>query len=162
MFWIRSYAFFWMCFCAYGTFRLLRKGTSDGDGEPSGEELVRSLDMLRAVLSPRAIMGMAVALCLVLVAIDAAGFVLVYTYPTLRVWELGVFLLAVAAALYDHAIGARFIMRGVRKVVFSDKPHDVLVRYIDRYKPPRNWKGYCASYGKLITALYGTLWACFG
>ena len=165
MIWIRAYAVFWMCFCVYYLFHFLRVARDDADGvenELSNENIVRTLDMLRAALSPKAILCMAGMMCLFLVALDAAGFVLVFTHTSLRAWELGVFIIAVVAAAYDHIGGAVFLTGSLRTMVCSDKPSTVLVRYIERFRPQRTWKVYAAGYGKLVVSVYGALWACFG
>ncbi len=165
MVWIRTYAVFWMCFNAYYWFHFLRVARDDADGvenELSSESVVRTLDMLRATLSPKAILCLAGTMCLFLIGLDAAGFVLVFTQTILRPWELAVFVIAAVAAAYDHIGGAAFIAGSLRTMIYSDKPGPVLVRYIERFRPPRTWKLYVAGYGKLIVSVYGALWACFG
>ena len=165
MIWIRAYAVFWMCFFGYYWFHFLRVARDDADGvenELSNECIVRTLDMLRASLSPTAILCMATMMCLFLVLLDAAGFVLVFTHTTLRVWELGVFAVAAVAVVYDHVGGVVFLTGSLRKMIYSDKPSPVLVRYISIYRPQRTWKVYTAGYGKLVVSVYGALWACFG
>ncbi|MBR1759555.1 MAG: hypothetical protein IJ812_04955 [Schwartzia sp.] len=165
MIWVRAYVVFWMCFCAYYLFHFLRTARDDADGlenELSDENIVRTLDMLRAALSPQAILCMAGVMCLFLMALDAAGFILVFTHTMLRSWELGVFLVAAVAAIYDHISGAAFLTGSLRTMVCSDKPSAVLVRYLGIYRPQRTWKAYAAGYGKLIVSVYGALWACFG
>lgn len=163
--WTRAYAVFWMCFCVYYWFHFLRVARDDADGldnELSNENIVNTLDMLRAALSPKAILCMAGMMCLFLIAMDVAGFFLVYSQTTLRAWELGVFVVAAVAAAYDHIGGVVFLTGSLRKMIYSDKPSPVLVRYIGIYRPQRTWKVYAAGYGKLIVSVYGALWACFG
>ena len=163
--WTRAYAIFWMCFCVYYWFHFLRVARDDEDGvdnELSNENIVRKLDMMRASLSPKANYYMAAIMCLFLILLDAAGFVLVFTHTTLRVWELSVFVVAAVAVVYDHIGGVVFLTGSLRKMIYSDKPSPVLVRYIGIYRPQRTWKVYAAGYGKLIVSVYGALWACFG
>ncbi len=163
--WARAYAVFWMCFCAYYLFHFLRVARDDADGvenELSNENIVRTLEMMRAALSPKANYCMAGIMCLFLIVLDAAGFVLVFTHTTLRAWELGVYTVAALAVVYDHIGGVVFLTGSLRKMIYSDKPSGVLVRYIGRYRPKRTWKVYAAGYGKLVVSVYGALWACFG
>lgn len=165
MFWTRAYAVFWMCFCVYYWFHFLRVARDDADGlenELSNENIVRTLDMLRESISQKAILCMAAMMCLFLVLLDAAGFVLVFTHTTLRNWELGVFVIAAVSVAYDHIGGIVFLAGSLRKMIYSDKPSDVLVRYIGIYRPQRTWKVYVAGYGKLVVSVYGALWSCFG
>ena len=165
MIWVRAYAVFWMCFCAYCLFRFLQVARDDADGvenELSSENIVRTLDMLRAALSPKAILCMAGMMCLFFIALDAAGFVLVFSYTSLRVWELVVFVVAAVAVAYDHIGGIIFLTGSLRTMVYADKPRDVLVRYISIYRPQRTWKVYVAGYGKLVVSVYGALWAWSG
>lgn len=165
MIWTRAYAVFWMCFCVYYWLHFLRVARDDADGvenELSNERLVHTMDMLRTSLSPKAILCMAGMMYLFLILLDAAGFVLVFTHTTLRKWELGVFVVAVVAVIYDHIGGAVFLTGSLRSMAYSDKPSDVLVRYIGIYRPRRTWKVYVSGYGKLVVSVYGALWACFG
>lgn len=165
MIWIRAYAVFWMCFCAYYLFHFLRVARDDADGvenELSNENIVRTLDMLRAAMSPKAILYMAAMMCLFLILLDAAGFFLVFTHTTLQSWELVVFAVAAVAVAYDHIGGVIFMTGSLKTMVYSDKPSNVLVRYIGIYRPQRTWKIYTAGYGKLVVSVYGALWACFG
>lgn len=163
--WTRAYAAFWMCFCAYYLFHFLRVARNDADGlenELSNENIVRTLDMMRAAFTVKVNYCRAWIMCLFLITLDAAGFVLVFTHTTLRAWELAVFTVASVAVVYDHIGGVVFLTGSLRKMIYSDKPSGVLVRYIGRYRPQRTWKVYAAGYGKLVVSVYGALWACFG
>ncbi len=165
MIWARAYAVFWMCFSAYYMVHFLRVARDDADGlenELSDENIIRTMEMLRAAFSPKAILSMATLMCLFLIALDAVGFFLVYTRMSLQSWELGVFAFAAVAAAYDHIGGAVFLAGSLRTMIYSDKPSHVLVRYIGIYRPQRTWKVYAAGYGKLIVSVYGALWAFFG
>ena len=165
MIWVRTYAVFWMCFCVYYLFHFIRVARDDAGGienELSNENIVRTLDMMRAALSPKAILCMAGTMCFFLIALDAVGFVLVFTHTMLRAGELGVFVVTAVAVAYDHIGGIIFLTGSLKTMACSDKPSDVLVRYIGIYRPKRTWKVYAAGYGKLIVSVYGALWACFG
>ncbi len=165
MIWARAYAVFWMCSCAYYLVNFLRVARDDSEGidnEFSDENVVRTLDMLRAAFSPKAIFSITSMICLFLILLDTAGFILVYTHTTLQSWELGVFFFAAVNVAYDHIGGTISFTRSLRTMVYSDKPSTVLVRYISIYRPQRTWKVYAAGYGKLIVSVYGALWAVFG
>ncbi len=165
MVWLRTYAVFWMCFNAYYWCHFLRLVRDDADGvenELSRKSIAHSLDRLKAMLSPKAILCLAGTMCLFLIAMDVFGFALVFTHTPLRIGELVVFAVAVVASAYDHIGGTAFITGSFRTMVYSDKPSPVLARYIERFRPPRTWKLYVAGYGKLIVSVYGALWACFG